>query len=440
MVTTVYKDCQAKAIEFCFNIKFNYKETTAMREFSLLIKPASADCNLNCEYCFYLEKCHLYPDTPRHRMTEAVLEQMVKNFMGTSQSTYSFGWQGGEPTLMGLPFFEKVVEFQQKFGRAGDSVANGLQTNATLIDDPLAEHFRKFRFLLGCSLDGPPSIHDKFRLNAAGKPSHASVIKGLEILKKHQVEFNILVLVSQANVKEAKTVYRYLVENGYYYQQYIPCVEVDDHGELLPFSINGAEWGEFMCELFDEWYPDRYQVSIRHFDSLLFKLVDGVSNVCVLGRNCCQYFVVEYNGDIYPCDFFVEESQKLGNILDTSWETAMHADRYIDFGNQKTEWNNACSNCSCVELCNGDCLKHRVYANHKSDNLSYLCQGWKQFNKHSNKRFEDLASEIRRTRYEEAKQRAPKPRPAASTKAVGRNDPCSCGSGLKFKKCCGKGS
>ena len=412
-----------------------------MREFSLLIKPASADCNLNCEYCFYLEKCHLYPDTPRHRMSEAVLEQMVKSFMATSQSTYSFGWQGGEPTLMGLPFFEKVVEFQQKHGRAGVSVANGLQTNATLIDDALAEHFGKYRFLLGCSLDGPPDIHNKFRLNAAGKPSHDSVLRGLEILNKHQVEFNILVLVSQANVKEAKTVYRYLVDKGFNYQQYIPCVEFDEHGEQLPFAINGAEWGEFLCELFDEWYSDRYTVSIRHFDSLLFKMVDNVSNVCVLDRNCCQYFVVEYNGDIYPCDFFVEEQQKLGNIWNTPWETAINTDRYIAFGSQKSNWNSVCNSCQCLDLCNGDCLKHRVYGDHKPKNLSYLCQGWKQFNKHSNKRFEDLAAEIRRIRREEMAQAALTSRPVKqTTKPVGRNAPCPCGSGLKHKKCCGKNS
>jgi len=410
-----------------------------MREFSLLIKPASADCNLNCEYCFYLEKCNLYPDTARHRMTEPVLEQMVKSYMASAQPTYSFGWQGGEPTLMGLDFFKKVVQLQQKHGRSGVSVANGLQTNATLIDDAMAEHFGQFKFLLGCSLDGPAAIHDRYRLNSAGKPSHASVLRGLEILKKHQVEFNILVLVSQANIKEAKAVYRYLVENGYYYQQYIPCVEFDKNGKALPFAINGPEWGDFLCELFDEWYPDRYQVSIRHFDSLLFKLVDGVSNVCVLGRNCCQYFVVEYNGDIYPCDFFVEESLKLGNVLNTSWESAIKDKRYTSFGAQKTMWHSSCDDCSCLELCNGDCLKHRTYAHQSPKNLSYLCQGWKIFNRHSQEKFEDLATEIRMKRRQETLQMKGKSRPAKRNPgSVGRNDPCPCGSGRKFKKCCGK--
>ena len=410
-----------------------------MREFSLLIKPTSADCNLKCEYCFYLEKCHLYPDTLRHRMSESVLEQMVRSYMGTAQSTYSFGWQGGEPTLMGLGFFEKVVALQQKHGRSGVSVANGLQTNATLIDDEMAALFSKYKFLLGCSLDGPAAIHDKYRINNAGKPSYSSVLRGLEILKKHQVEFNILVLVSQANVREAKTVYRYLVDNGYFFQQFIPCVEFDQAGKLLPFAINGSQWGDFLCELFDEWYPDRYKVSVRHFDSLLFKLVDGLSNVCVLGKNCCQYFVVEYNGDIYPCDFFVEDKQRLGNVTDTSWDKARKNSTYIEFGAQKTQWNPVCNSCQYLDLCNGDCLKHRMYAGHSTENLSYLCQGWKQFIHHTQRHFEDLANEIRMKRQVKQHQPADKLKPLKNqTNSVGRNTPCPCGSGKKYKKCCGK--
>jgi len=233
-----------------------------MRPFSLLIKPASADCNLRCEYCFYLEKCGLYPQSKRHRMTHRVLDELVKGYLATEQPVYNFGWQGGEPTLMGLDFFRRVTDLQMRYGRAGASVANGLQTNATLIDDPLAAHFARYKFLLGCSLDGPEAIHDMYRRAASGRPSHADVMRGIRTLQHHGVSFNILILVSKANVARAREVYEYLLENSFYYHQYIPCVEMEG-GHPLPFTITGDEWGEFLCTIFDLWRPsDTDRVSI----------------------------------------------------------------------------------------------------------------------------------------------------------------------------------
>jgi uncharacterized protein len=410
-----------------------------MRPFTLLVKPASADCNLHCEYCFYLDKCHLYPETKRHRMSDAVLEQLIKGYMATKQPTYSIGWQGGEPTLMGLDFFRKVTHLQEKYGRAGAVVGNGLQTNVTLITDEMAEHFSKYHFLLGCSLDGPASVHDRYRHTLRGKPTHTEVLRGIETLKRNSVEFNILTLVSQSNVHRAREIYGYLVDQGFFYHQYIPCVEFDENGELLPFSINGKEWGGFMCEIFDEWYSkDVYRVSFRHFDSILFKMVEGSINVCNLGRNCCQYFVVEYNGDIYPCDFFVEESLRLGNVMDTSWKEVLGSKTYNKFGAQKAQWNKECQACDCLDLCSGDCLKHRIYAGNPPQNLSWLCEGWKQFIRHARSRFEYLAQEIRERRMEEKRLLDQQKRQARETfSSVGRNDPCPCGSGRKFKKCCG---
>ncbi|MCJ7810094.1 MAG: radical SAM protein, partial [Desulfobulbaceae bacterium] len=285
-----------------------------MKPFSLLIKPASADCNLGCEYCFYLDKCRLYPETSRHRMSEGVLEQLVKSYLATSQPVYVFGWQGGEPLLMGVDFFRKITEFQQQYGKKGHIVSNGLQTNATLIDDEIADHLARYRFLLGCSLDGPAEAHNQYRKTAGGRSTHGEVLKGIETLVRHDVEFNILVLVSRANVGQPAKVYDYLVDRGYRFQQYIPCVEFDPDGNLLPFAITGEEWGSFMCQLFDRWYTrDTQRVSIRHFDAVLHKIIQNRDQVCSLARNCCQYFVVEYNGDIYPCDFFVEGRFKIGN-------------------------------------------------------------------------------------------------------------------------------
>ncbi|MCP4401443.1 MAG: anaerobic sulfatase maturase [bacterium] len=411
-----------------------------MRPFTLLVKPASGDCNLRCEYCFYLEKCGLYPETNRHRMSDNVLEQMVKSYMATRQPMYSIGWQGGEPTLMGLEFFQKVVEFQKKYGHPGASVGNGLQTNATSIDDEMAAFFQEYHFLLGCSLDGPAKLHDRYRLTAGGNASHAEVLRGIEALERHKVEFNILVLVSRANVARAREVYRYLRDRGFLFHQYIPCVEFDEKGELLPFAINADEWGQFLCELFDEWWKkDTRKVSIRHFDSILAKMVDGQTNVCTMGTNCCQYFVVEHNGDVYPCDFFVEPKCKLGNVMENSWEEMLRSPIYLEFGAQKSCWNQLCESCDCLDLCAGDCLKHRVYAGNPPQHLSSLCAGWKRFIQHTRKRFEKLAETVRKQRLKEIRaSRSAQFKSKPQTPSVGRNEPCPCGSGKKFKKCCGR--
>ena len=363
--------------------------------FSLLIKPAGADCNLRCTYCFYLEKCSLYPGTKKHRMPDSVLEKLIQKYMATPQPIYSFGWQGGEPVLMGLDFFQKVTELQKSYGETGAVVSNGIQTNAILIDDDLAEHLARYRFLVGVSLDGPSDIHDRFRRTGSGRPSHSAVLKGIDTLKRHNVEFNILVLVSQANVHRARDVYRYLVDKGFFYHQYIPCVEFDNKGKLLSFAISGPEWGNFLCGIFDQWYPgDVHNVSIRHFDSLLNKMVDSSVTVCSLGDNCCQYFVVEHNGDIYPCDFFVQKDLKLGNVMKNTWSQALNSPVYREFGARKALWNKVCGNCEFLVLCCGDCLKHRMYGNHPANNLSRLCSGWKHFLKHSKSAFKALAKII----------------------------------------------
>jgi len=407
--------------------------------FSLLIKPASADCNLKCTYCFYLEKCSLYPGTRKHRMSDSVLEKLIQSYMATPQPAYSFAWQGGEPTLMGWEFFRKVTDLQQTFGKTGAVVTNGIQTNATLIDDTLAAHLAQYRFLAGVSLDGPADIHNRFRQTAGGGPSHAAVLKGIDTLVRHKVAFNILVLVSQANVRRAREVYRYLVDSGFYFHQYIPCVEFDDRGKLLPFAISGPEWGDFLCEIFDLWHPrDIQRVSIRHFDSLLNKMVDSSVTVCTLGENCCQYFVVEYNGDIYPCDFFVGKNYKLGNITKTSWRRMISSSQYQSFGSRKSDWNQFCETCEFLTLCSGDCLKHRMYGSHPARNMSRLCSGWKQFFEHSAHKFNELAQTIRVERLKNLNHNRTQINHAGSKAGpVGRNQKCPCGSGKKFKKCCG---
>lgn len=406
-----------------------------MRPFSLLVKPASADCNLRCPYCFYLDRSSLYPETTVHRMSDSVLDRMIASYMSTDQPAYSFGWQGGEPTLMGTDFFRRVTDLQQKYGRRGSTVSNGLQTNATLVTDDLAAHLAGFRFLVGVSLDGPADIHDRYRVTAAGTGTHARVMQSIETLLRHQVEFNTLTLVTQANVARGREVYEWLVGRNFLHHQYIPCVELDRQGRSAHFAIDAETWGGFLCDLFDAWYPtDTRRVSIRLFDSLLHKMVDDSVVVCHLGRDCRQYFVVEYNGDIYPCDFFVTPELRLGNVFDTTWEQALESETYRRFGARKSEWNVRCDDCRWLHICAGDCMKHRFGAPTDPRLLSHLCAGWRKFFTHTYDRFEGLAAAIRAERREStAILDNAQPR-------VGRNDLCPCGSGLKFKKCCGRPS
>lgn len=403
-----------------------------MKDFSLLVKPASADCNLRCKYCFYLGKCSLYPEAKKHRMSDDVLEKMVSSFLATDQRQYSFGWQGGEPTLMGLDFFKKVTSLQEKYGKPGASVSNGLQTNTTLIDDEFARHLAKYNFLVGVSVDGPPEIHDLNRITIDGRGSHSQVMRGLECLRKNKVEYNVLTLVSSANVNMPKEIYHYLCDMGVYYHQYIECVEFDEKGDLMPFAVNGEEWGNFLCAIYDEWIKsDTRKVSVRLFDSIITMMVEGVANSCNMGTDCRQYLVVEHNGDIYPCDFYVERDLKLGNIMENTWEEMLSSPLYGEFGRRKSNWNRACAECEYLRYCAGCCPKNRPTRGVDPTQLSVLCNGWKQFYHHTLKGFRKLANEIVEERESASK------RGRVEVGDIGRNDPCPCGSGKKYKRCCG---
>ena len=390
---------------------------------------------MRCDYCFYLDRSSLYPATSKHRMSDKVLDEIIKSYMATEQPQYAFAWQGGEPTLMGVDFFRRVVELQKKYGRWGARVTNGLQANATMIDNEFARHLSTYKFLVGVSLDGPAFMHDYYRHFANGRGSHSDAMKGIAFLQRYHVEFNILILVTDANVEKGKEVYRYLRDKGFFYHQYIPCVEFDGNGQPMHFTISPQQWGNFLCEIFDEWIKlDTQQVSVRQFDAIISYLIDNSYSYCQMGKNCCQYFVLEHNGDIYPCDFFVRSELKLGNIKNTSWHDLLHSPVYQNFGKQKKHWSKECINCKYLSYCAGDCLKHRLfYGDRNSEQMSWLCQGYKQFFQHALPRLEMLASILRKDRDHTKNQTNIK----SLFIKIGRNEPCPCGSGLKYKKCCG---
>jgi len=364
-------------------------------------------------------------------MSDITLETMITSYMQTDQNNqYAFGWQGGEPTLLGIKFWEKVVELQTKYAPPGAVISNGLQTNGTLITDEMARFFAEYRFLLGVSLDGPPYLHDFYRKTINHKPTHSLVMRGIEHLKKNNVEFNILTLVNNKTVKKASEVYQYLKDNNFYYHQYIPCVEFDETGNLEPYSITGEEWGVFLCELFEQWIKkDINKVSIRLFDSIINYLVYGTYNVCYMGNDCCQYFVVEYDGSVYPCDFFVREDLLLGNVKTGTWNDFIKSKIFNEFGSQKSIWNKTCKECPFIYLCNGDCQKFRYDGYQKVDTISVLCKGWKRFYVNTLPRFKVIANEIKKNKEFSSPIQI-------KAKKIGRNSPCPCGSGKKYKDCC----
>ena len=400
-----------------------------IKPFSLLIKPASADCNLRCRYCFYID--HLLEHLERPRMSTEVLEQMIHSYMDTDQNNnYSFGWQGGEPTLMGLDFFKKVVDLQLKYAQPNAVISNGLQTNGTLITDEIAKFFNEFKFLIGVSLDGPADIHDYYRRTVGGTKTHSLVLKGIEKLNKHNVEFNILVLVNDQSIQNAKRIYHYLVDNGFYYHQYIPCVEYEQNGSITNYSITGAQWGSFLLDIFDEWSrEDINKVSIRHFDSIIEFLVTGNYNICYMNNNCCQYFVIEFDGGVYPCDFFVRDDLLLGNVMTGNWEDFLNSPKYQKFGAQKALWNTDCDKCTYLEYCHGDCLKIRNPYHRNPKMLSDLCKGWKKFYTLTLPKFKTISNMIKQGKREFNPN-------LLNTKRIGRNELCPCGSGKKYKNCC----
>ena len=345
---------------------------------SLLIKPASAVCNLDCEYCFYLDRdADPYKSLPARRMALDTLERLVDTWLFYSYPNSVFAFQGGEPTLAGLPFFEKLVEFQQQYGRGGQNVSNALQTNAILIDENWCALFREYNWLLGVSIDGPQEIHDRYRFNKGGGGTWKQVIRGIETLRQHKVEFNVLCVLSQANVSRPREIYKFFRGLGIDYIQYIPLAEFDGAGSPLPFTIDAEQYGRFLCETFDLWWPERRKVRIRFFDNLAEALAGQKPGNCTMHETCDSYVVVEYNGDVYPCDFFVEKDWKLGNITLDSWTEIAHRQRRFGFAAKKTLDHPECAVCEYQSICHGGCPKLRHGPHRRFEDLDWFCGAYK---------------------------------------------------------------
>jgi len=434
------------------------KQTASSHGFHVLAKPIGPLCNLQCRYCFYLEKELLYPGTRQASdwaLPENILEAFIRQYIESQPSpVVTFGWQGGEPTLVGVEYFRKTVALQQKYAN-GKRIENTLQTNGILLDDAWGEFLAQNHFLVGLSVDGPRALHDRYRVDKGGAPSFDKVMHSIDLLKKHGVEFNTLTVVQKDNSQHPLEVYRFLRELGHNFLQFIPIVEraapkpsADGlclvppdsavSAEVTEWSVEPAQYGKFLCAIFDEWVrTDVGKIFVQLFDVTLAAWVGMEPPLCVFQKTCGSSVVLEHNGDVYSCDHFVYPENRLGNIMERPLADLLRSEQQVRFGRDKQDrLPRCCRECDVRFLCNGECPKHRfVRSAEGEENLNYLCPAYKSFFAHVAPCMEFMAAELRSER------------PPANVMAwirrqergrPGRNDLCPCGSGKKFKRCCGR--
>jgi uncharacterized protein len=419
--------------------------------FHVMSKPRGAICNLDCTYCYFLMKEDLYPGS-QFRMSDGMLERYTRQLIEAQRvPEVTFAWQGGEPTLMGLAFFERAIELQQQFKKPGVRIHNALQTNGVTLDDAWCRFFKQHEFLVGLSIDGPRHLHDAYRVDKGGRPTFDRVMAGIELLKKHQVEFNTLTTLHAANVGFPRDVYRFLRDEvGSQFIQFIPIVERENEtgfqegDQVTDRSLTGKQYGQFLITVFNEWVRrDVGRVYVQLFDVALAAWSGQRPGLCIFEETCGQALALEHNGDLYSCDHFVEPKYLLGNIEQELMIDLVASDQQYRFGLEKRDsLPRYCRECEVRFVCHGGCPKNRFIDTPDGEpGLNYLCEGYRAFFNTIDQPMRYMAAELRARRPpgnimlalarkdEEMQQLMAR---------TGRNDPCPCGSGIKFKKCHGR--
>jgi uncharacterized protein len=384
-------------------------EQRAEQPFHIMVKPIGPKCNLDCQYCFYLEKEMLFGDGERWKMDDAVLESYVKRYIEAQPTRQvTFAWQGGEPTLCGVEFFEKVVRWQKQYGQ-GREIENAFQTNATLLDDEWGAFFKQENFLIGVSIDGPADLHDAYRVTRSGKGTHEEVMRGIEVLKRHKVEFNTLTCVNRANQDKGPEVYAFLKGIGSRYMQFIPIVErlpdeeakrlglwhstppkfaeEDDNldAPVTEWSVQPKAYGRFMWSIFKRWVQhDVGKIYVQLFDVALGKWTGTPGGLCIFSEECGRALALEHDGSLYSCDHYVYPDYKVGNIKEQSMAAMVDSTFQKGFGKaKKSTLPKYCRECEVRFTCNGGCPKQRFLSTPDDEKgLNYLCSGYRfVFNK-----------------------------------------------------------
>ncbi len=444
--------------------------------FHIMTKPTGAICNLDCHYCYFLSKEMMYPGS-RFRMAETLLETFVKQTIESQPvPEITFTWQGGEPTLMGLEFFKRVIDYQKRHTRPGLTIHNALQTNGTLLDDDWCRFFKAHNFLIGISIDGPQAQHDAYRVNKGGAGSFAQVMRGWRLLVAHDVQFNVLCTVHAANQDHPLELYRFFRDElKTQFIQFIPIVERAT-AQVLPLanlgwsereggglsnenrplytqsgnlvtnrSVNAQKYGDFLIAIFDEWVRhDVGQVYVQLFDVALGAWLGQPGGLCIFAPTCGQALALEHNGDLFSCDHFVEPDYRLGNIQTDHLLDLVASDRQREFGQAKMDsLPRYCRECDVRFACHGGCPKNRFSLTPDGEpGLNYLCAGYKTFFNHVDRPMKIMANLLRQGRAPAEimtmMAAADEARLQQALAKAGRNEPCPCGSGKKFKQCHGR--
>lgn len=366
----------------------------------VMLKPAGAHCNLACKYCYYLEKNNLYDKSHRHIMSDEMLEQFTREYIEAQiMPQVLFTWHGGEPLMRSIDFYKKALALQKKYAR-GRRIDNVIQTNGTMLTDEWCEFFAQNNWLVGISIDGPQEYHDHYRLTTTGNPSWQKVMHGIELLKKHHVEWNAMAVVNAYNANHPLEFYHFFKDNGCQYLQFTPIVErltkhqdgrtlaslADDKEiPLADFSVTPEQWGNFLCAIFDEWVRnDVGKMFVEIFDCTLANWMGVLPGICAYSKNCGHAGVMEHNGDVYSCDHFVFPEYKLGNIRDHTLIEMLYGDKQHAFSRLKhTSLPRQCKECDMEFACHGECPKNRFEKDKYGEpGLNYLCKGYYQYYSH----------------------------------------------------------
>ena len=363
----------------------------------VMLKPAGAHCNLACKYCYYLEKNNLYQNSHRHLMSDETLEQFTREYIeAQTMPQVLFTWHGGEPLMRSIDFYKKALALQKKYAH-GKQIDNVIQTNGTLLTDEWCEFFAKNHWLVGISIDGPQEYHDHYRVTPAGKPSWEKVMQGISLLKKHRVEWNAMAVVNAYNAEHPLEFYHFFRDNGCQYLQFTPIVErLTEHEDgrtlasladdreipLSDASVTPAQWGNFLCAIFDDWVRhDVGKMFVEIFDCTLANWMGVLPGICAYSKECGHAGVMEHNGDVYSCDHFVFPEYKLGNIRDKSLIDMLYGEKQQAFSRLKhTSLPRQCKECDMEFACHGECPKNRFEKDKYGEpGLNYLCQGYYQY-------------------------------------------------------------
>lgn len=365
-----------------------------MPALSVMIKPASGACNLRCRYCFYADEMSLREAPTLGVMSDATIENVIEKSLAAAERVCSFAFQGGEPTLAGLDFFRRVVELQKKHNTRKVEIHNALQTNGMVIDDEWAAFLGENKFLVGLSLDGPKDIHDCYRVGVGGAGSYKTVMHAAQLFAKHKVDFNILTVVTKFSAKKIGSIYGFLRRNGFDYQQYITCLApLEDEAVSVDASPSPDELGDYLCRLFDAWYADAKRgdlVYVRLFANILDMLRGAPPESCNMCGHCNNQYVVESDGSVYPCDFYVLDEWKLGNLNTDSFANLDARRRELGFIEQSLPVPDECKTCEFGYLCRNGCRRERAENPDGSAGKNIYCAGWKKFYAYALPRFKEL--------------------------------------------------